>query len=224
VCTVILGLAAHPALPVIVAANRDEFRSRQTAPYTELEPGIFGGRDLVAGGTWFAVRKDGAMALLTNIHLASPPDPSRKSRGAIVLELLRLKTVAEMRRHANAIDVDAYNPFSVLFGVAGEWCCLRGASPKQLVTVTRGWHVLGNVGFDAADDPKTQATHRVLEGVEHLPTAAVRSHLEATLQREPFWLERGIYGSRWSMVSLADTLWISETGVVNAPLTPVSLG
>ncbi|MFM8410648.1 MAG: NRDE family protein, partial [Alphaproteobacteria bacterium] len=51
-CTLALFSRVLPGLPLVVAANRDEFLARPTASPGLLSdaPQVFGGRDLVAGG------------------------------------------------------------------------------------------------------------------------------------------------------------------------------
>ncbi|HCH64286.1 MAG TPA: hypothetical protein DFR83_15890, partial [Deltaproteobacteria bacterium] len=56
-CTVVLLKDVVEGMPVLLAANRDEFFDRPAAGPGMLDPalGIVGGRDLQAGGTWLAV-------------------------------------------------------------------------------------------------------------------------------------------------------------------------
>src|SRR5262249_59823869 len=72
--------------PVLRAANRDEFRKRPTDDPAEIAPGVFGGRDRQAGGTWLAVRA-GGLAALTNIG-GAPPRDDAPSRGELPLAAL----------------------------------------------------------------------------------------------------------------------------------------
>ena len=63
-CLIVLALGVHPRLPLVIAANRDEFLARPTAAaavWTDL-PQIIGGRDLEKGGTWLATSTLGAFA------------------------------------------------------------------------------------------------------------------------------------------------------------------
>ena len=60
-CVIYLAYEQHPEYPLILLANRDEFYERPTAPagfWTDF-PQIYGGRDLVRGGTWLGVAKPG---------------------------------------------------------------------------------------------------------------------------------------------------------------------
>jgi uncharacterized protein with NRDE domain len=85
-CVVAVALRAHPRYPLIIAGNRDEFYQRETAAanWWPDAPDVFGGRDLVAGGSWLAINRQGRFALVTN-QPARPPGPEHgSSRGSLV--------------------------------------------------------------------------------------------------------------------------------------------
>ncbi len=69
-CTLLFAWQVDPARPLIVAANRDEFRGRTAAPAHAWEdaPAVFAGRDLVGGGSWLGVTRSGRFAALTNVR------------------------------------------------------------------------------------------------------------------------------------------------------------
>lgn len=57
-CTVIVGFDPDADTPLVIAALRDEMRSRpwdRPARHWPDQPGLVGGRDRLAGGTWLAV-------------------------------------------------------------------------------------------------------------------------------------------------------------------------
>ncbi|MBM3465942.1 MAG: NRDE family protein [Armatimonadetes bacterium] len=66
-CLALIALDTHPRYPLIIAANRDEFLARPTAPaaFWADAPDIFGGRDLQSGGNWLAASRNGC-------HLTAP--------------------------------------------------------------------------------------------------------------------------------------------------------
>ena len=101
-CTLLFAWQVDPALPLTVAANRDEFYARPTAAATRwarehtadgTAPEVAAGRDLEAGGTWLGVTREGRFAALTNVREPFVPTPrGARSRGELVAEFLRGRT------------------------------------------------------------------------------------------------------------------------------------
>ncbi len=117
-CLLIVDFTPAERTTLLLGANRDERLDRATAPFGVLEDAperILGGRDLVAGGTWLAVNRDGVVAGLTNRPSASGPDPSRASRGELPLLAARRPTAREavdaLREHATP---GRFNPAWIL--------------------------------------------------------------------------------------------------------------
>ena len=89
-CLIFLSINQHPSYKLIIAANRDEFYNRQTAPagYWKDYPTILGGRDLEAQGTWMAMNKSGKISMVTNYRDPKNIDPHAPSRGQLVSDYL----------------------------------------------------------------------------------------------------------------------------------------
>ena len=88
-CLVGVALNASKRFPLVIAANRDEFYARPTAPLDWWD-GILGGRDLKAGGTWLG-SKAGRLALVTNVRTPEHTAPNAPSRGELVQYWLNRK-------------------------------------------------------------------------------------------------------------------------------------
>jgi hypothetical protein len=75
-CLIAFAIDTDPALPLLLAANRDEFFERPTEPMHRwsLPDGtaVVAGRDLRDGGTWLGVSEAGRVAMLTNVRSAHP--------------------------------------------------------------------------------------------------------------------------------------------------------
>ena len=85
-CLIAVAWEAHPAYRLVVAANRDEFYARPTAP-AELwadAPRVLAGRDLREGGTWMGVTRDGRFAAVTNVREPQSYRVGAPSRGHLV--------------------------------------------------------------------------------------------------------------------------------------------
>lgn len=104
-CVAALAWNAHPRWRLVVAANRDEYHERPTAPLSLWPDGTMAGRDLRAGGTWLGINAAGRFALVTNHRVEGYPQPDRLSRGALVTGWLDSSGLGE---------IAAMNPFNLL--------------------------------------------------------------------------------------------------------------
>ena len=115
-CLAVVALNAHPRLPLVIAANRDEFHSRDAAPAHWWKEGVLAGRDLAGGGTWFGVTRKGRWALVTNFREGVPRDPSAPSRGQLVTDALARNDAPLVGAAAIARDGWRYHGFNLLMG------------------------------------------------------------------------------------------------------------
>jgi uncharacterized protein with NRDE domain len=152
-CLVALAFRCSTRFPLVIAANRDEFFARATAPLDWWSPGgespaILGGRDLQQGGTWLGLTRAGRLALVTNVR-----EPQRAanaeapSRGAIVALWLRGDLGAAA--FAERIAGGGYNGFNVVACDLRRGECFhvsnRSAAPSAL---SAGVHGVSNAGLD----------------------------------------------------------------------------
>ena len=100
---------SYPSL--VVAANRDEVfdRPSQTAHFWKDEPTIYGGRDVVMGGTWLACSTTGRFAAVTNYHeprckggCATTRKSYSKSRGEIPVMFVSEKQQLQQQSHVDS--------------------------------------------------------------------------------------------------------------------------
>jgi uncharacterized protein with NRDE domain len=85
-CLLVLAWQAHPRYRLVVAANRDEFHARPTAPLAEwpAPENILAGRDLRANGTWLGLDRRRRFGVITNFRELQRPLPEAPSRGALI--------------------------------------------------------------------------------------------------------------------------------------------
>src|SRR5215218_4773594 len=122
-CIALIALRTHPTYALIVAANRDEFHARPTAPAQWWPDGILAGRDLSAGGTWFGVRRSGRVALLTNFRDGRNLEAGARSRGELVVAAL-LGVLAPQRTLSDLLlSGDDYSGFNLIAGSPGQLHC-----------------------------------------------------------------------------------------------------
>jgi len=154
-CTLVVLHRAIPGVPLLVAANRDEYFARRAeGPALRRTPGgvaVVAPRDARGGGTWLGVNVGGLVAALTNVA-GSEADPTRRSRGLLVLEALEAGSAREAAERAGSISVRDYNPWNLFVGDGREAFAVgSGTEPRQLAP---GAHVVGNASLDAPPTPK----------------------------------------------------------------------
>jgi uncharacterized protein with NRDE domain len=168
-CTLALYTRVIPELPVLVAANRDEFLDRPTAAPQVLshQPWVVAGQDLVAGGTWLGLNEKGVVVGLLNRRSASPPDPSLESRGLLCLRALQCEDLAEIESMLKGEDGSRYNSFTLL-AASRERALVavpRGRA-MRLTDLAPGLHLLTNLEVDDPTCPRIAASHRMFAGLE----------------------------------------------------------
>jgi uncharacterized protein with NRDE domain len=117
-CLIFIALKNHSRYKLIVAANRDEFYDRKTAPasFWEDHPEILGGRDLEALGTWLAMTKSGGICMVTNFRDLKNINPHAPSRGKLVTDFLIDKISGEEYLKKVEPRAKIYNGFSLIAG------------------------------------------------------------------------------------------------------------
>ena len=133
-CLILFAYRTFPTRPLVVAANRDEFYARPScgARYWDDSPHVFGGRDLVAGGTWLAVSSTGRFAAVTNYTDFLRNDRPPASRGDLTRCFLQENAGAS--DYAAAIDGTRYQGFNLIAfdGVDLVYACNRTGEIRVL--------------------------------------------------------------------------------------------
>ena len=80
-CTLVLLRRPKTPWPLLLAANRDELRTRPSRPparHWPDRPQVRGGLDVTAGGTWLGVNDDGLVAAVLNRRGTLGPEPGKR--------------------------------------------------------------------------------------------------------------------------------------------------
>ncbi|MFM0222312.1 NRDE family protein [Paraburkholderia dipogonis] len=146
-----------------LAANRDEFFRRTAEPISWWHdaPGVLAGRDLVGGGTWLGMSRDGRFAALTNYRAPHEMRADAPTRGTLVSDWLSGGTsdvsgsphdtpLAYLQHVAQTGDI--YNGFNLLVGDWARrelaWYCNRADLAPALLAP--GTHGISNAVLDTA--------------------------------------------------------------------------
>jgi uncharacterized protein with NRDE domain len=143
VCLALIALAAHPRLPLVIAANRDEFHERAALPAHWWPSGMLAGMDRVAGGTWFGVGRAGRWALVTNYREGVPRDPNAPSRGELVTHALSETAPPLVTAATIAADGGRYHGFNLLLG-EGAGAAYASNRASGAIALQPGVHGLSN--------------------------------------------------------------------------------
>ncbi|HRD65739.1 MAG TPA: NRDE family protein [Candidatus Competibacter sp.] len=227
-CLILFAYRRHPSFRLIVAANRDEFLDRPTAPlaFWNDSPQVLAGRDLKEGGTWLGITRTGRFAALTNYR-----DPARivqnaPSRGRLVSDYLQGDEPAHAYLDRLVARASSYNSFNLLLGdgeelfyyanLAGEPRSLApglyGLSNHLLDTpwpkLKRGrlslHQLLNRRPNPTADDLLDLLTDRVPAPDTELPRTGIPLEWERWLS--PVFIDAPNYGTRASTVLLANNI------------------
>ncbi|HQR67698.1 MAG TPA: NRDE family protein, partial [Thermoanaerobaculia bacterium] len=164
-CLVAFPGGPRPHLPLLVAANRDEFLKRPTAraAFWPEAPGLLAGRDLEAGGTWLGATRSGRVAFLTNHRDPRTHREGAPSRGALVVEFLKGEERPGDFLGRKEKEGPRFNGFHLVVCDLSElWYFTNtGGRPQPLAP---GIHGLSN---GPLDDPWPK-TRRTVEGLTRL--------------------------------------------------------
>jgi uncharacterized protein with NRDE domain len=226
-CLAVLAIRELHDIPVVIAANRDEYHARPTsaaAPWPEA-PDIVAGRDLQSGGTWMGMTTNGRYALVTNYRDPMSIRPGTPSRGKLVADFLRGDTPPAAYAAAVQETGEAYNGFNLIVGDTRDtWYYSNRGGPAR--ALQPGIYALSNhlldtpwpklartkAAFDhvlrAAPQPDVDALFRALADRSVAPDAELPD-TGVGLERERFLSSAFIvgltYGTRSSTVITIDS-------------------
>lgn len=159
-CLIVFAWQVVPAVPLIAAANRDEYYQRASAPaaYWPEHPRIYGGRDLQGGGSWMGITRTeqegdrSRFAAITNIRAPSEHRADAPSRGQLVADFLAGALTPQQYVEQIRPRADDYNGFNLVLsdGHSLVWYSNRGdADPRNGQPLAPGVYGLSNALLDA---------------------------------------------------------------------------
>jgi uncharacterized protein with NRDE domain len=212
----------HPSYSLVLAANRDEQHARPTAraAFWADNEEIFGGRDLLANGTWLGVTRRGRVAALTNVRSREARKEGR-SRGLLVRNVLEGKgtlfpdvgAIEEARGVYPSHNLLAFERDEAVF-----------ASDQGIERLAHGFHGLSNATLDTPWPKVVRGVERLKELLtgpidpdeifailadrglapeSDLPSTGVAPEIERMLSAA--FIVSPIYGTRCSTVVLVGT-------------------
>lgn len=218
-CLIAFSYKVHPAYPLIIVANRDEFYDRPTAAahFWEDESDILAGRDLRQQGSWMGLSKSGRFAAITNYRDPRLPETGQLSRGEIVRLFLTSTESTDSFIQSLRSKRDLYGGFNVLLYDGEDMHHYNNIYDEHRL-VESGIHGVSNATFNTPW-PKVEAAKHILEKTtdkdkievnslipllandeiaqdEVLPNTGVGIHLERSLSAQ--FVKIPNYGTRCS--------------------------
>jgi uncharacterized protein with NRDE domain len=224
-CVIFLAINQHSKYKLVLAANRDEFYERPTtqADFWVENENVLAGIDLVHGGTWLGVTKNGRFAAVTNFR-----DPNqlkgKLSRGNLVKDFLLGEDSPNAYLQQIQADKDNYTGFNLLVGELQNDVIVSyyANTSDEIIDLKSGfyglsnhlldtdWHKVRSGKLKLQDSLNEVSTDKLFEiladktqaDVEDLPNTGVGIERERILS--PVFIETPVYGTRCSSLILVD--------------------
>jgi uncharacterized protein with NRDE domain len=167
-CLLVLAWNAHPRYRLVVAANRDEYHDRPSAPLGRWPSPdeILAGRDLRAGGTWLGIDRRRRFGIVTNFRDLMPAPPKAPSRGGLIPRYLAGAAGPGDYLAALEPDAAAYGGFNLLLADGDSLCYASNRGTAFARALAPGIHGLSNEQLDTPW-PKLLRVRRGFEGWLH---------------------------------------------------------
>src|SRR3989441_1470021 len=110
-CTLVL--LQRPGELLAVSGNRNELLARP-ASARRVEKGVLAPRDELAHGSWLGLNRHGLFVCVTN-RRGAMVDPSRKSRGLLVLEAVQARSARGLHDALAELHGDRHNGFHLAY-------------------------------------------------------------------------------------------------------------
>ena len=125
-------------------------------------PGIVGGRDRTAGGTWLGLNAMGVIAGVLNRPGSLGPASGKRSRGELPLIALRERSAREAAEAVMSLDACSFRSFNLVLADREDAIVVRGLGQGRpdAIPLAPGIHMI------TAHDPDDPTSPRV---ARHLP-------------------------------------------------------
>jgi uncharacterized protein with NRDE domain len=161
-CLIVFSWQVVPGLPLVAAANRDEYYNRPASPagWWADHPNVYAGRDLQGGGAWLGITRGGRFAAVTNVRAPGERRPDAPTRGTLVADYLTGNATPEDYLAQLAGQADRYNGFNLLIGNKDQlhWFSNRANDdPRNGQPLAPGVYGLSNALLDTPWPKVTRA-------------------------------------------------------------------
>lgn len=190
-CTLIFLNGVIEEVPMIIAANRDEFYRRPATRPRMLPGGILSGLDIPSGGTWLGVTRAGLFVALTNQRTGNFSGKMPGSRGRVAQRCLELGHIDAIEEHLKTLRPGDFNPFNLAYGDydAMRLAYFRKDRDIKIVDVPKGVSVLPNDELESHRFQKVERAKQILTESDDIwggLQAALADHKKPKLAEVPW--------------------------------------
>ncbi|MDA7977362.1 MAG: NRDE family protein [Pirellulales bacterium] len=167
-CLLAVHVRFRPDVPLLLAANREEFYSRPSRPPEIFrdEPPVLCGSDVLQGGTWLGVNAVSLVVGVTNRHgeqsSAPPGTPESRSRGLLCRDLLRCTSVvAAVDLAQQELASGRYQGANFFIADRDLAFVVQGGQRIDRIELSSGMHLLTNGDVDDAKDQRQELARQM---------------------------------------------------------------
>ncbi len=212
-CTLVL--LQRPGELLAISGNRNELLARP-ARGPGLENGILAPHDELAGGSWLGINAQGLFVCVTN-RRGAMVDPSRKSRGLLVLEALQARSARALDDALRELPGDRHNGFHLVYADLEDafvtWG--DGYSVQQVRLDPGRVHVITERSFGAGEGERERTVAEAFAALEpevRAWRAPMTTHAREPLESACVHADALGYGTRSSLQLVArrraaEVLW-----------------
>ena len=222
-CTLVL--LQRPGGLLAVSGNRNELLARPVSG-PRVENGVLAPRDELAHGSWLGLNRHGLFVCVTN-RRGAMVDPSRKSRGLLVLEALQARSARGLHDALAELHGDRHNGFHLAYADLSDafvsWS--DGFAVHHLPLAAGQVHVITERSFGAgvgARERSVASAFAALEPDVHAWRAPMTAHASEPLESACVHADAVGYGTRSSLQLVlreraAQALWTDGHPCTEAP-------
>ena len=158
-CTLLILYRPKNKWPLIIAGNRDEMKDRPWLPpgkHWGKCDGIIAGKDLTAGGSWLGINTNGLVATILNRTNSLGPDIEKNSRGKIIIDILKNKTLDAALNYIKLLDITKWKPFNLFLAnnKKAYWVKSSDKDTLSINIIPEGKHFLDSYDINSTQSER----------------------------------------------------------------------
>ncbi|MDA7951294.1 MAG: NRDE family protein [Pirellulaceae bacterium] len=163
-CLLAIQYHVIPEVPILLAANREEFYDRPSRPpaIQSGKPRVLCGKDLQAGGTWLGINQHGVVIGACNRRKNNSVMVTR-SRGVLCREMLKAHSAqAAVNIAMEELATGRYNGVNYICADFQAAFAVHGGNHYEAVPLEPGLNIIGNNDVNDLHDERVQMAKRLL--------------------------------------------------------------